>query len=1730
MSFYKIINKYREIAESNADLGSRFEILMQAYLRTDPKYIDIFVNVWLWKDFFAKDDLGGHDTGIDLVAETVDGDFWAIQCKCLQEDTYIDKPAVDTFLSTSSRTFTDKNQNTVGFSNRLWISTSNNWSSNAKEALKNQIPPVSSINQYDLINAPVDWELLDKAISGENARIPRKTLFPHQEDALKETLAHFEKYDRGKLIMACGTGKTFTSLRIAEEMIKHNSNCTSNFPVREGINDSSTGKLTLPSNSNFPVREGINDSSTGKLTLPSNSNFPVREDINDSSTGKLTLPSNSNFPVREGINDSSTGKLTLHDGLILFLVPSIALLGQTLNEWYADTTCNINAVCICSDEKASNLKRKSEDSSSLSIVDLPLPASTDVLTILDQFHRLKNKKGLKVVFSTYQSIEKISEAQKELANILPQFSQFDLIICDEAHRTTGITLLDKDESAFVKVHDNDFLNAKKRLYMTATPRIYSPDAKSKAAQADALLCSMDDEILYGEEIYRIGFGQAVAKGLLSDYKVLILTLNENDVTPEIQKALSKDTKEIDMDDVPKLIGCINALSKQIIGDNGTIKTTDPEPMRRAVAFCKKITHSKEITGVFNAASDEYVKTLPSEIKDNIVQIKAEHIDGTMDSNKRSDFMRWLKADTEENECRILSNVRCLCEGVDVPSLDAVMFLSAKNSQIDVVQSVGRVMRKSQNKKYGYIIIPIVVPTDIEPEKALDDNERYKVVWTVLNALRAHDDRFDAVVEFNKKMPDNIMVVKPDPGSETSTPNDSVKEGPDVESIVAEQLKFKFAGLQKVLYARMVERVGNRRYLEQWAKKVVDIANMQRDRLTALVKIGEYKAAFEEFVLGLQKNINPSISESDAIEMLSQHIITKPIFEALFEDYSFVRNNPISISMQNMIDLLTKAGFETDIKVMQHFYFEVQLSLSSVNTASGKQNLISQLYEKFFKIAFPKMVEKLGIVYTPVEVVDFIIHSVNDVLKQEFGRSLSDKNVNILDPFTGTGTFITRLIQSGLIDKKDLIHKYQHEIFANEIVLLAYYIAAVNIENTFHDAMGTDNYYPFEGICLTDTFQLGEYDEKDPAHIFFSEIFPQNTERVKKQKSTDITVIIGNPPYSIGQRSANDNSQNQSYPSLDSKIAMTYAKASSASLKNALYDSYIKAFRWSTDRLGDNNGIIAFVSNGGWLDGNSTDGFRKCLLEEFTTIYVFNLRGNQRTSGELSRREGGKIFGSGSRAPITITLLVRSGYFQSSMQNKAKILYYDIGDYHTREQKLRIIKNFNTINSINWTELTPNEHGDWLNLRNDEFSAMIPLEPEKKFDLKTKSFFNLNIVAVATGRDAWVLNYSKHSLLNNMQGQIYFYNKQSVDFKENKKNNQNLTVEDFIETDTTKISWTRALRRDVYNGVMHSFNDKYATIGMHRPFTKLWLYYHKSFIESPSLWNHLFPTKIHTNLVICVPNAGNNKDFTPFITDSIVEYQLVFACQCFPLHYYQEKTSGQLTLKELENENNYIRHEAISDFIFNRAKQQYGKSVTREDIFYYVYGFLHSPEYRTIFANDLKKMLPRLPLLDNVSDFWIFSKAGRKLADLHLNYENIPHHPDVQTIYEPSSLTDTFKLLSAEEKKFIEYKVEKMKFLNKEDKTRIIYNNQISLENIPLKAYEYIVNGKSAIEWIMERYQITTHKESGITNDPNDWAKENDNPRYILDLLHSVINLSVQTVDIVKSLPKINFEKGEVTNE
>lgn len=1111
----------------------------------------------------------------------------------------------------------------------------------------------------------------------------------------------------------------------------------------------------------------------------------------------------------------------------------------------------------------------------------------------------------------------------------------------------------------------------------------------------------------------------------------------------------------------------------------------------------------------------YNESLSDEERASVVHIKARHVDGSMGATERNAALAWLAEEADDpQECRVVTNVRCLSEGVDVPALDAVLFLSARNSQVDVVQSVGRVMRsfrrgQPDEKKYGYIIIPVIVPEGTTPEEALNDNKTFSVVWDILNALRSHDDHFNAhvnTIALNRDKGSKVTVGLPGLGRTgvggstlAGDPNDSHDAQEISNQEVAHQLTLQFGATQQNIFAKLVEKCGDRLYWENWAAEVGEIAKKYIARIARLVtgEGGKYSAEFDEFVRTLRHNLNPGITAEQCIEMLAQHLITRPVFEALFADYQFVSNNSISSSMQMMIDLLESEAVDKDLTVLSNFYESVRANVGKIDNLEGKQTVIKNLYEKFFKRAFPLTVEKLGTVYTPVECVDFILHSVDEVLQSEFGAALTQENVHVLDPFTGTGTFITRLLQSGLIHPEDMVRKYRHEIHANELVLLAYYIADVNIESVFQEVCPQSEYLPYDGICLTDTFQLGENSDDD----IFKGFFKENSEAVEAQRHTPIRVIIGNPPYSVGQKSANDNAQNQKYPVLDQSIAETYVAGSTATNNNALYDSYIRAYRWATDRLShEDGGVIAFISNGAWIDGNSHDGFRASLEKEFDKIYVFNLRGNQRTSGELSRKEGGKIFGSGSRTPIAITLLVR--YPEGRRLDQCQIFYHDIGDYLNREEKLRKITQAQSYRGLDWTPITPNEKHDWINQRDGLFDTLLPLAPEKRFDVKAKSVFVGYSRGFETGRDTWVYQFSQKALESNMQAMIAFYNEQ-LGKKE-------------PSMDTTKISWTRGLRKTFEKGTVLSHHPETVQIGMYRPFSKSYVYTDKLLVEYPATKERFFPTPHHKNLVICVSGVGGSKDFSTLIADTLPDVQLIFNGQCFPLYWYDEKKGEpEVSLFGTTNEERWTQRDGITDWCLQEVRSRFAgaQSLTKEDIFYYVYGLLHSPDYRERFADDLRKALPRIPILERVEEFIAFSKAGRRLAQLHLHYEDYAHKAEGVEV-------DERDYTAADE--YTYYTVEKMRFPKKDERHTIIYNGHIAIRNIPAEAYDYVVNGKSAIEWGMERYAVTIHKDSGIKNDPNLWSREQGRPRYILDLLLSIIHVSVETQRIVAELPKLTF--------
>lgn len=1620
-SIHDILAEFREAARDKRNMGDKFERLFANYLVTEPYYKDRFCQVWMWNEWPGRGNK--PDTGIDLVAEERDGGgLCAIQCKFYDPDGRIEKADLDSFFATSAK---------APFASRIVVTTTDNWSKHAEDLLEDERIPSIRIRLQDLQDSAVDWSQFSLSRPDKMKLRKKYDPRPHQQEAIEDVIAGLKDAERGKLIMACGTGKTFTALKIAEKF-------------------------------------------------------------------------------------AADGKEK--HGHVLFLVPSIALLGQTLKEWTIQSSLPLHALAVCSDTAVG---KEEED---IRVHDLPFPATTDGRKLAKQLAALKEQRPLTVVFSTYQSIQAIHEAQKQ------GLPDFDLVICDEAHRTTGVTLASDDESHFVKVHDGGYIKARKRLYMTATPRIYADAAKSKAKEAEAELASMDDETLFGREFHRLGFGEAISQDLLADYKVLVLAVDEKFVSTAFQQELAQAAKQKGkgyddyFTDLVKITGCWNGLSKRMVSEqDAALLAGDDAPMRRAVAFSRSIAGSKQIKELFAGIVEKNIEQAPEELRDALLRCEVDHVDGGMNALARNRKLDWLKAETEKDgspHCRILSNARCLSEGVDVPALDAVLFLNPRNSIVDVVQAVGRVMRRAEGKKYGYIILPVGIPADMSPEEALKDNDRYEVIWKVLQALRSHDERIEAAInkiDLTGKQPSNISIIGvggPAPDGDDDGSGKKQGERPT-------QYRLDFPNLDQwrdAIFAKLVLKCGDRRYWESWAKDVAKIADTQISRIKALLDAdgkvgGKARKAFDKFLAGLRGNLNPAVSETDAIEMLAQHLITQPVFDALFEGYEFTKHNPVSLSMQRMLDVLRDNGLDKEPQALQKFYESVRQrakieGVEPQKAAEARQRIIIELYDKFFRTAFPRMAERLGIVYTPVEVVDFILNSADWALREEFGVGLADRGVHVLDPFTGTGTFIVRLLQSGLIAPEQLERKFKGELHANEIVLLAYYIAAVNIEYAYHlcrqQAGITEDYQPFEGIVLTDTFQLTE--EKGALE---EAMFPDNNKRAAKQRAADIRVIVGNPPYSAQQDSENDDNKNLKYPHLDERIRSTYAAKSNAGLLKNLYDSYVRSIRWASDRIKD-KGIVCFVTNGSFIDANNMDGLRKTLADEFSRIHVFNLRGNQRTSGEQSRKEGGKIFGSGSRATVAITLLVKD----SSKPSDGAIRYHDIGDYLDREEKLQIVSAAGSAEHLVWRNITPNAEGDWINVRDPAFAKFMALGD--KDDDKSLRLFETYSQGVLTARDAWAYNYSQEKLATHMGGLIAFYESERIRYAKASKGKvfgnasaEMAFVSEIIDTDSKKISWTHNIKDDLRKQKEHRFDTSHIVYSQYRPYAKQRLYFSRRFNERVYQMPKLFPRPGIENLVISVTGIGASKDFSALISDTPPNYHNHDTGQCFPLFYYDEAPRGDLLSTAGEG---YVRRDAITDAALTEFRKVYQENgFAKEDLFYYVYGILHSPEYKSRFEADLKKQLPRIPY---AKDFWAFSKAGRALAHWHLNYETIEPYPLPQV--GELDLGDGAM-----------YRVQKMAWAKKKedgktvaDKSTLVYNSRITLTGIPPEAHEYIVNGKPAIEWVIERYQVSKDKDSDIVNDPNDWATEHNDPAYILNLVKRIVTVSVETVKIVKSLPAL----------
>ncbi len=1488
--FYEALERIRDDSRTRVVKGRRFERLIRAALWNHPGEYGRarFAHLWLWQDWPDRD---GSDIGIDIVGQQTEeygGGLCAIQCKFYDNAT-VSTRGIESFLSAAAG---DR------WKARILVATTG-YSLNATKKLLDSSTQV--ISDHDLDAWPVgDWrQYIDdpESILFDVARHEPRTDQQQALDSIRKKLFDPSAVDRGRLILPCGTGKSVVALWAAEANVKLG-------------------------------------------------------------------------------------------GRVLYLVPSIALMGQTMREWAAQRHPDITHryLGVCSDVRAG---RSSEDAD---LTELAMPVTTDVASIVSELKR-ESPETLTVVFSTYQSLPRIAEAQHL------GVPGFDLVICDEAHRTTGVESdHKKDEGrAFTMVHNG--IDACKRLYMTATQRIYTEAAKGKARDAGADFYSMDDVTVYGPILHEMSFGAAVKKDLLTDYEVVVIGVDEQSgiehlsgywkhwtektseqagsgsgmnngsggpegrteaegteaevadargtkgpgakSTNEKAKAKAK-AKSVDTQDWIRLLGCWDALADPYtVGVQRNRPTGTRHPLRacrRAIAFTNTIKASRLVEehwrGVVEWTQSERAEQYRGH---DTLALDVVHIDGQMNAYDRSKHLGWLRqarvgqvdgdgndddergarssvgqvdgdgndddergarssvgqvdgdgnhgdeefearsrvgrVDGDGNDddesgaqattgradghvgARVLTNARCLTEGVDVPALDAVLFMAPKRSDIDIVQAVGRVMRRSEGKHKGYIVLPVLVPSGLTmvSDEVLRGTD-FDQVWRVLRALRAHDERLDTYVN-SVKLAQQAPITIIDPA------DSGAEDGTDTDRDTVRVVQQSFEGLLPEVASVLVDKVGDRQYWPRWGKSVAEVTRRIEGRISELVKTDDRASeSFIRFRLAMGETLHSEeVSEADLIAMLAQHIATLPVFEALFRRWESTLN-PISWAMKTMLAELVgdddSHGLGNEIESLARFYDQTRLRLGDISDSDARLEVLDSLYESFFKHAMPEATGRLGIVYTPVEIVDFILRSADAVCLQEFGLGLTNSDVHVLDPFTGTGTFLNRLLTIGadpdnidtdyLITDSDLDRKFgaepndvgaqrvapdtersfrsepegqstegpQPELHANEIVPLAYYIASLKIEEAYRQRSGaTGAYQPFRGLALVDTF----HEADPPQQRFTAPGLADNSQRVAQRRNLPLRVIVGNPPWSAGQKSAGDNAANTRYDKVAQRVRETYgAKQTEVTGRSAGGSAsgnlYVQAIRWASDRLDNTRGgIVAFVHPNSLTDGVSLAGMRAAIREEFTSAYVLNLRGDAYKQGTQFELEGAKVFGSASRNGVQITVLVRN-------PNAAGggLRYAETPDRARRSEKLAWLSELGDVTSARLTVVPDNAGHDWRNLSDASFEHLLPVYATGR---KAKpAAFDDHASGVKTNLDHYVYSFSRTKLIERVQILIdeYEYARRRVQ--------QGLPAETAMaSTSLSDIKWTDTLKQSLRKNRQIVFDESRIRQCLYRPFVKLWLY-------------------------------------------------------------------------------------------------------------------------------------------------------------------------------------------------------------------------------------------------------------------------------------------------------------------
>ena len=1649
--------------------GTIFERAMQIYLCKEPIQAERFSKVLTWAEWvdyycdkYSKFPYPSkhNDIGIDLVAIKKDNTYTAIQCKFRGSDEKLYKSDLDSFFATVN---SDKGKKY--FNEKILIDTGFSYSTHLQNLIADNHDCIA-IGLAKINESKIDWAKWFET----NEVVLKKNFepFPYQKEAIKAVVNGFNSIDeagntttRGKLIMACGTGKTFVSLKITEQLIQN-------------------------------------------------------------------------------------------QGLVLFLVPSLALIDQTVKTWTHNATNPTKKIVVCSASDTAQKYDSKEDNLMTPASDLYVPLTSEPVEIAKSVNAWSRKQVV-VIFSTYHSLKQIETAQKEY-----QLPEFDLIICDEAHRTSTNPDPKKKGSFFTAIHKNSYVSGKKRLYMTATPKIYVEQVKKDAEKLEVALFSMDDEIWFGKKFYEYSFAKAIRDEKLTDYRIVLAAFDLNDYKKVTQSFASnlkikeylldrfkknkeseknkkiKQVKQLCEEDFYKLIAVYKQFCKIGATNDQYTSIDDPGPMKKVMGFISSVNLSEDVKDLFPQIVHEYQKDAPASEKDNLIELKVDHISGKTASAERANILNDLD-NIVDNTCKMITNVNCLSEGVDVPSLDGVVFLQPRQSQINIIQCIGRVLRTAPGKKWGYILIPIFVPPGRKPEDVLHENKEYKRITRVINTLRSIDEDFNTEIQNlslnpNGKIPEKIIGIG-------SNNDQNINNNEDVTQNKTLNLIWDNDDFSKAIKAVLIRQTVDSDHWEDWVDDVATKAKKNRGKIKSLINSkSDIKDKFNQLKAEMQNNIHTSIKSDDVVDMVNQHFITEPIFNALFENSGALTNNVIANSLNEFITKLKTHGITlNDDSAYQDFYNAIKRKVSSTGEdPKARQNLLHKIYENFFTKAFPRDVAKLGLVYTPTEVINFMLHSVDYLLQTELNTKLENDNVSIIDPFTGTGSYLTQLINATkpngeyLISDEKLQHKYQHEIFANEIMLLPYYIASVNIAHAFYTR--TNEHLPFNGICLTDTFAAYEDTYKHQKNEYRSQILNPNLlassltanyNRLQVQKSAQIKVIIGNPPYS-GTSDANQDNANETYKNLEAVIKKTYNETSSSTSNVVLKNSYVKAIKWAELRLQDvDQGIIAFITPNSFLKAVSCDGMRHDLSAKFASIYIFDCKGDNRLkirSG--STDQGGPIF-AGKTVSATMTFFIKNKF----AAKQGQIYYYTFSEILKTSDKLKRLEQLNSFKSIalNLKHSEIDANHDWINQDKTNFTNQAYFLPLRQKiigskakgtykELFTNFIFNHSSCGVSSSRNFWCSNFSKTDLADNMQKTINYYNQKRKAYQAYRHNSGKKTVRAWLDkdNDSKKIAWSKGLQNNLNKNQLIKYNPNNIIYVFMRPFSTMQFYFDNYLNESRYQLPYIFKEQDQV-LGMMISSQNHSACLSALATNKIMDYDFIDKCIYFPLKY---KTSLQNT--ELVQNNNSQTIEVINDNAI--ALFQYPNySVTKEMLFYYIYGIFNQKAYSLTFKNAITKQLPRVPKVRDITTFKKFVTIGKQLADLHVNFETYLMWET--PAYDPN----------------IDYRTEDFIIGNidkngkktggitiSNDYSTITYNDKFILRDIPPQAWNYKLMNKSIIELFINKHKIKTDKKSVITHDPNDYGKEIGNPRYLLETLLRVINIALKTDELKNQLPDVDL--------